>query len=143
MQSMIACLLYYLSEYFICHSLSVGDIHVVYILTVNQFDRLLSNVTKLLYVCTWNAHWYWLCWYVWVQTRTHEGHQMYRVSQKNKTKQGVTDYWYFKDGNSQHCNIFRCNKYNLYSCVSSSTIMSNISKVMNVRGMMDQAKQQI
>ncbi len=35
---------------------------------------------------------------------------MYQGSQK---KYGVADYWYFKNGNTQQCNIFRNNKYNL------------------------------
>ena len=34
---------------------------------------------------------------------------IYQVSQKKKY--GVADYQYFQNGNMQHCNIFRLNKY--------------------------------
>ncbi len=56
-----------------------------------------------------------------------------------RKKYGVADYQYFKNGNTQQCNIFRHNKYNFYliACEISSPyyVMPSITKVMNLRRM--------
>ncbi len=56
----------------------------------------------------------------------------YQVFQKKEYR--VTDYQYFKNGNTQQCNIFRHNKYNFLVVCEVSTL----SKVMNTRTMMGQ-----
>ncbi len=65
---------------------------------------------------------------------------IYHVSQK---MYGVTDYQYFKNGNTQQCNIFRHGKKRvniivIKLCVKFQSRISNVTKVMNVRGMMGQ-----
>ncbi len=68
--------------------------------------------------------------------RNHMNTETPDVSEK---KYGVADYQYFQNGNTQQCNIFRHNKYNirLVVCeISISLIMSNVTKVMTFRRMM-------
>ena len=56
-----------------------------------------------------------------------------------RIKYGVADYWYFKNGNTQQCNIFRHNKYIFCLVVCEFPIhMSNVTKVMNLKRMMGQ-----
>ena len=59
-----------------------------------------------------------------------------RFVENYREKYGLADYRYFKNGNTQHCNIFRHNKYNFQLlCVKFQLHMSNVTKVMNLRRM--------
>ena len=56
-----------------------------------------------------------------------------------RKKYEVADYQYFKNGNTQQSNIFRHNKYNFQLVVCEFKLnMSNVTKVMNLRRVMDQ-----
>ena len=58
----------------------------------------------------------------------------------SKRKNGVANDQYFQNSNTQQCNIFRHTKYNLQLvvCEVSTSYMSNVMKVMNVRRIMGQ-----